>query len=132
REVGIRLDGDEILPRLLSDHGERDARATGLPAELVQRLGTVPSYYLHYFYEHDEVVDEQRQSKSRAEVVSAIESGLLHLSAYEGLALDAALHGGRGRVFRALLAHPRIGQADVAERLADRMLDVNRTFLPWA
>jgi 6-phospho-beta-glucosidase len=55
-----------------------------------------------------------------------------HVSAYEELALDAALRGGRERVFRALLAHPLVGQADLADKLADRMIDVNREFLPWA
>ncbi len=34
-------------------------------------------------------------------------SGLVaNVTAYENLALEAALHGGRDRVFRALLAHP--------------------------
>jgi 6-phospho-beta-glucosidase len=62
-----------------------------------------------------------------------LERGLVaHVSAYEELALDAALHGGRERVFRALLAHPLIGQADVAEQLADRLIDANRHFLAWA
>jgi 6-phospho-beta-glucosidase len=222
-EVGVRLDGDDVLPTLLGDeHAERVARATGLSAPLVQRLGTVPSYYLHYFYEHDAVVDEERRSKSRAEVVSEIEAELLHLyadesldekpellkqrggagyseaavelvasllgsagrgrhvinlrndgalpfladdsvvevpawvgpdgarpaelpqlgplerglvahvTAYEELALDAALHGGRERVFRALLAHPLIGQSTVAETLADKLIDANRRFLAWA
>jgi len=221
-EVGVRLDGGDVLPRLLDDHAERVARATGLPAGLVQRLGVVPSYYLHYFYEHDHVVEEQRRSKSRAEEVSEIERELLHLyadetldekpellqrrggagyseaavelvaslfgrggegrhvinlrndgtlpfladdavievparvgaggveplpmppldpmhrglvahvSAYEDLALDAALHGGRERVFRALLAHPLVGQSEVAEKLADRMIDANRQYLAWA
>jgi 6-phospho-beta-glucosidase len=222
-EVGVRLDGEDVLPTLLADdHAERVARATGLPAPLVQRLGTVPSYYLHYFYEHDAVVEEERRSKSRAEVVSEIESELLHLyadealdekpellkqrggagyseaaveliasilgkagrgrhvvnlrndgalpfladdavvevpawvepdgvrpvdlpqlgplerglvahvTAYEELALDAALRGGRERVFRALLAHPLIGQAAVAETLTDKLIDANRKFLAWA
>jgi len=222
-EVGVRLDGEDALPMLLSDdHAERVARATGLPAPLVQRLGTVPSYYLHYFYEHDAVVSEQRETKSRAEVVSEIEAELLHLyadesldekpellkqrggagyseaaveliasllgsagegrhvinvrnggalpfladdavvevpaivapgglrpaplpeltglerglvahvSAYEDLALQAALHGGRERVFRALLAHPLVGQAELADDLADRMLAANKEFLAWA
>ena len=54
-----------------------------------------------------------------------------HVTAYEELALDAALRGGRERVFRALLAHPLIGQADVAETLADKMIDANRDFLAW-
>src|SRR3954469_6779002 len=221
-EVGVRLDGNEILPVLLDAHAERVARATGLPPELVQRLGNVPSYYLHYFYEHDHVVDEQRESKSRAEVVSEIEAELLHLyadetldekpellkqrggagyseaavelvasllgsagrgrhvinlrndgvlpfladdavvevpawvepdgvrpvdlpqlgplerglvahvTAYEELALEAALRGGRERVFRALLAHPLIGQHWQAEALADMLIDANRQFLSWA
>ena len=74
-EVAVRLDGEDVLPSLLGDeHAERVARATGLPAPLVQRLGVVPSYYLHYFYDHDAVVDEERRGKSRAEVVSEIES----------------------------------------------------------
>ncbi len=222
-EVGVRLDGEEVLPRLLSDeHVEPVARATGLPAELVQRLGTVPSYYLHYFYEHDAVVEEQRRSKSRAQLVSEIEAELLHLyadetlaekpellrqrggagyseaaveliasllgsagegrhvvnlrnegalpfladdavvevpalvgpdgvrhaplqalsalerglvahvSAYEELALDAALRGGRERVFQALLAHPLVGQAGLADELTDKMLAANKDFLAWA
>ncbi len=55
-----------------------------------------------------------------------------HVSAYEDLALDAALHGGRERVFRALLAHPLIGQRQPAEKLTDLLLDANRTYLRWA
>jgi 6-phospho-beta-glucosidase len=221
-EVGVRLDGADVLPRLLDEHAERVARASGLPPELVQRLGNVPSYYLHYFYEHDEVVSEEQRTKSRAERVSEIEAELLelyadesldekpellkerggagyseaaveliasllgsagsgrhvinlrnggvlpflsddsvvevpavvdsagvrpaelpqlgalerglvaHVSAYEELALDAALRGGRERVFRALLAHPLIGQSDVAGTLADKMIEANRGFLAWA
>ena len=50
---------------------------------------------------------------------------------YEHLALDAALHGGRDRVFRALLAHPLVGQRAVAEILTDRLLEANREHLGW-
>ncbi|HEY3543333.1 MAG TPA: hypothetical protein VGK79_12405, partial [Gaiellaceae bacterium] len=96
-EVGVRLDGDDVLPRLLGDeHAERVARATGLPAPLVQRLGNVPSYYLHYFYEHDAVVEEQQRSKSRAELVSEIEAELLHLYADESLVEKPELLQQRG------------------------------------
>ena len=221
-ELGVRVDGDDVLPQLLGEHVDRVAPATGLPAELVQRLGVVPSYYLHYFYEHDSVVEHQRHHQSRAEEVAQIERYLLalyadeslaekpellsrrggafyseaavellaslfgrapndrhvvnvrnggalpfladdavvevparvgpaglepvdvppldpvhrglvaHVSAYEELALDAALRGGRERVFRALLAHPLVGQADIAGTLTDRMIDANREFLSWA
>src|SRR5437764_12445944 len=96
-EVGVRLDGDDALSRLLdAEHVERVARATGLPADLVARLGTVPSYSLHYFYEHDLVVDEQRHSRSRAEIVTDIERELLHLYADEQLAEKPELLKERG------------------------------------
>jgi 6-phospho-beta-glucosidase len=55
-----------------------------------------------------------------------------HVSAYEELAVDAAIHGGRERVFRALLAHPLVGQHETADRLTDLLLAANREHLPWA
>ena len=55
-----------------------------------------------------------------------------HVSAYEELAVDAALRGGRARVASALLAHPLIGQHDLAERMADRLIAENQRFLAWA
>ena len=65
--------------------------------------------------------------------VSPLLAGLIaHVSAYEELAVAAALHGGRDRVARALLAHPLVGQYDLAERLTDRLLEENAAFLPWA
>lgn len=55
-----------------------------------------------------------------------------HMSAYEELAVDAALRGGRTRVVSALLAHPLIGQYDLAEKMADRLIAENASFLAWA
>ena len=55
-----------------------------------------------------------------------------HASAYEELAVAAALRGGRDRVVAALLANPLVGQLDLAERLADLLLAENEQFLPWA
>ncbi|MFD0534053.1 hypothetical protein ACFQY7_10085 [Actinomadura luteofluorescens] len=55
-----------------------------------------------------------------------------HVAAYEELALDAALRGGVDRVAAALLAHPLVGQLDVAERLARDLVAANRAHLPWA
>ena len=221
-ELGVRVDGRDVLPQLVGEHVDRVAPATGLPADLVRRLGVVPSYYLHYFYDHDALVEHHLAHPSRAEEVTEIERELLHLyadeslaekpallsrrggayyseaavellasllgtspnnrhvvnvrnrgtlefvaddavvevparvtphrvtplpmpqldavarglvahvSAYEDLALDAALHGGRERVFRALLAHPLVGQQQHAEKLTDLLLDANRQYLPWA
>jgi len=55
-----------------------------------------------------------------------------HVSGYEELAVDAALRGGRGRVASALLAHPLVGQYDLAGRLADRLIAENAGYLSWA
>ena len=221
-ERAVFVDGVDALPKLLAEHLEAIAAELELPAGVVGRLGAVPSYYLRYFYAHDEVVRELRNRPSRATEVAAIESRLLelyadpelaekpgelsqrggayyseaavalldsllgsragdvhvvnvrndgrlpfldddhvieapaevdakgahalavdavepiyagliaHVAAYERLALDAALHGGRNRVFAALLAHPLVGQIDLAEGLTDRLLAHNRAFLEWA
>jgi 6-phospho-beta-glucosidase len=221
-ELAVRVVGQDVLPALTTEHVDRVAPATGLKPDLVRRLGVVPSYYLHYFYDHDDLVEHHRTNRSRAEEVHAIEQELLHLyedetvdqkpellsrrggayyseaavellasllgtspnhrhvvnmrnrgtldflpgdavvevparvdvdsivplemppldpvarglvahvSAYEELALDAALRGGRERVFRALLAHPLIGQRRQADALADMLIDANRRFLSWA
>jgi 6-phospho-beta-glucosidase len=65
--------------------------------------------------------------------LSPLMRGLVaHVSGYEELAVDAALHGGRDRVRMALLAHPLVGQLDLADCLTDRLLAENRAFLPWA
>jgi 6-phospho-beta-glucosidase len=55
-----------------------------------------------------------------------------HVSAYEELALDAALRGGRDRVYRALLAHPLVGQHEYADALADDLIASGRGHLAWA
>jgi 6-phospho-beta-glucosidase len=68
--------------------------------------------------------------------VAAVEPllrGLIaHVYAYEELALDAAIRGGRDRVYDALLAHPLVGQADTAQCLTDRLIAENAHFLSWA
>jgi 6-phospho-beta-glucosidase len=218
---GVRVDGKEVLPELLAARGAEIAGRAGVPLPVLQDLGVVPSYYLRYFYFHDEVVAEERQRPSRAAEVAAIERELMelygdptldrkpellskrggafyseaavaliaslfgdggdeqvvnvrnrgtlpfladdavievpatisaagpvpvpvapmeplyrglvaHVSGYEELALDAALRGGRSRVAAALLAHPLIGQYDLAGRMADRLIAENAQFLSWA
>jgi 6-phospho-beta-glucosidase len=218
---GVQVDGKELLPELLTAHGEEIADHAGMPLSVLHDLGVVPSYYLRYFYFHDEVVGEERERPSRASEVAAIERELMelygdptldrkpellskrggafyseaavaliaslfgddgqeqvvnvrnfgtlpfladeavievpatisaagtapvpvapiaplfrgliaHVSAYEELAIDAALRGGRSRVAAALLAHPLIGQYDVAGRMADRLIAENAQFLSWA
>jgi 6-phospho-beta-glucosidase len=224
-ETGVRLDGPEgedVLPDLLTTHADAIAADLRLPREVLDRLGVVPSYYLRYYYAHDEVVRELRTKPSRAAEVTAMERELLALyadpalagkpallakrggayyseaavdlaaalltgsgspyqvvntrnngtlpflpddavievqaavgpkgasplpvtpvnplfaglmanvTAYEDLALDAALHGGRNRVFKALLSHPLVAQYEYAEQLTDRLIAHNREHLAWA
>lgn len=214
-------DGEDVLPKLLAEHGGAIADDLRMPRDLVDRLGVVPSYYLRYYYQHDAVVRELRTKPSRAAEVAAIERELLemygdpaleekpellsrrggafyseaavdltssllrdsgevrivnafndgtlpflpddavievpaavdargakplpvrpleplyaglvaHVTAYEHLALEAALKGGRERVFQALLSHPLIGQIDRAEKLTDDLIAHNREHLAWA
>ncbi|MFJ9414026.1 6-phospho-beta-glucosidase [Streptomyces sp. NPDC101227] len=220
-ERAVRIGGEDVLPKLLAEHGDAVAGDLRMPRSLLDRLGVVPSYYLRYYYQHDEVVRELRSKPSRAAEVAAIERQLLemygdpaldekpellgkrggayyseaavaltssllrdtgdvqivnarndgtlpflpddavieapaavggagaallpvrpleplyagliaHVTAYEHLALEAALKGGRDRVFAALLAHPLIGQTDYADRLTDELIAHNREHLTWA
>jgi 6-phospho-beta-glucosidase len=75
----VLLDGEDVLPRLLADHGEEIAEDIELPRRLLDELGAVPSYYLRYFYAHDAVVREQLEGTPRAAVVQEIERGLLEV-----------------------------------------------------
>ena len=53
-----------------------------------------------------------------------------HVAAYEQLAVDAAVTGDADVAFRALMAHPLIGQASPAERLLTDLLAATRQHLP--
>ena len=223
-ERSVTVDGKDVLPGLLAAHLDEIAAEIEMPADVLSRLGMIPSYYLRYYYAHDEVVASLRGKRTRAEHVAEIEAELLsmyrdpaldvkpeilsqrggafyseaavdllvalsgssaasstgplvvnttnngtlpflpddavievpaaistdgasplpvdpvqpllrglisHAYAYEELALDAALHGGRDRVYNALLAHPLVGQYDQAECLTDKLLAENAQFLPW-
>ncbi|MGH3338798.1 MAG: 6-phospho-beta-glucosidase, partial [Propionibacteriaceae bacterium] len=78
-------------------------------------------------------VDMQGPVPQAAAPVDPLLAGLIaHVSAYEELALDAAIRGGRERVFRALMAHPLIGQHDLADKLTDMLIAANRDHLQWA
>ena len=58
-------------------------------------------------------------------------SGLVqHVAAYERLAAQAAVGGERDLVYKALLAHPLVGQESQAEELTERLLAEGRDHLP--
>ena len=82
-ERSVRVGGDDVLPGLLHDHLGDLAADVHLAPALIAQLGVVPSYYLRYYYAHDEVLREQRAEPTRAEAVRAVERELLELYADE-------------------------------------------------
>ncbi|MFE2628107.1 6-phospho-beta-glucosidase [Streptomyces sp. NPDC059374] len=107
----------------------------GSPYQVVNTLnrGTLP------FLPDDAVIEVQaavgRNGPAPLPVprLDPLYSGLMaQVTAYEDLALSAALHGGRDRVFSSLLAHPLVGQFEYAEKLTDELIAHNREHLAWA
>ncbi|MGH3129416.1 MAG: 6-phospho-beta-glucosidase, partial [Gaiellaceae bacterium] len=82
---------EDVLPDLLAAHGDAIAEQVGLPRRLVDELGAVPSYYLHYFYAHDEVLAGQLDGVPRAAEVAEIERELLRMYRDPSLAEKPAL-----------------------------------------
>ena len=80
-ERGVTVGGQNVLPELLASHLGDLAEEVELPPELLSLLGFVPSYYLRYFYDHDQVLREQLGSPTRAEAVMEVEAELLRLYA---------------------------------------------------
>lgn len=95
----VRLDGEDVLPGLLEQHGDELADEVQLPRRLLDELGAVPSYYLRYFYEHDAVLAEQLDGVPRATKVAEIEAGLLELYRDPSLNEKPALLEQRGGAF---------------------------------
>ena len=94
------LDGDDVLPDLLSEHGDELAQFSNMPPYVLEELGVVPSSYLHYFYAHDKVLAEQLDGAvPRAEVVAQIERDLLEMYRDPSLNEKPALLEQRGGAF---------------------------------
>ena len=75
-----RVDGVDRLPDLLARDAAWAADHVGLPADRIRSLGAIPSYYLRYYYAHDEVLAAQRNGEvPRAQEVAEIERELLEL-----------------------------------------------------
>ncbi|MDX8036830.1 6-phospho-beta-glucosidase [Lentzea sp. BCCO 10_0856] len=98
----------------------------------VQNNGTLPFLPDDAVVEVSSTVDTNGGVPLPVRPVEPSISGLIsHVTAYEYLALEAAVHGGRDRVANALLAHPLIGQHAIADQLADELIAQNRDLLPW-
>jgi 6-phospho-beta-glucosidase len=95
----VLVGGADVLPDLLAGHGDELAASLELPRRLLDELGAVPSYYLRYFYAHDEVLREQLDGVPRAQTVAEIERELLELYRDPGLTEKPELLEQRGGAF---------------------------------
>ncbi len=80
-ERSVTLDGVDQLPSLLADRLDELAEDVELAPALLSQQAAIPSYYLRYYYAHDEVLAEQLREPTRAAAVTAIEDELLALYA---------------------------------------------------
>ena len=95
----VRLDGRDVLAELVAEHGDEIAAETELPRSVLEDLGAIPSYYLHYFYAHDRVLAEQQDGVPRAQTVAEIERELLEMYRDPNLTEAPALLERRGGAF---------------------------------
>ncbi|MFT4283252.1 MAG: 6-phospho-beta-glucosidase [Protaetiibacter sp.] len=98
-ERGVSVGGVDMLPRLLDTRLGELAEEVELPPELLAQLGAVPSYYLRYYYAHDEVLREQLRDESRAHQVREIERELLRIYADETVDTKPEILERRGGAF---------------------------------
>jgi 6-phospho-beta-glucosidase len=114
-----------LLASLVTDKGDRQVVN-------VRNNGTLPFLADQAVIEVSATVGSSGAVPVPVAPAGPLMSGLIsHVSAYEELAVEAALRGGRERVWKALLAHPLVGQYDLADQLTDRLLAENAQFLPW-
>ena len=95
----VHVDGRDRLPELLAEHGDTLAADVELPRSVLDDLGVLPSYYLHYFYAHDRVLAEQLDGVPRAQTVAEIERELLRMYRDPTLTEKPALLEQRGGAF---------------------------------
>ena len=95
----VQLDGRDILGELLSEHGDELAEHVDLPRRVLDDLGAIPSYYLHYFYAHDRELAAQQTGVPRAQTVAEIERELLRMYRDPSLAERPALLDQRGGAY---------------------------------
>jgi 6-phospho-beta-glucosidase len=95
----VWVDGHDVLDEVIRDYGDALAHELGLPRALIEALRAIPSYYLRYFYAEREVVQEQRLTTPRAQVVAQIERSLLDLYRDPSVTEKPALLEQRGGAF---------------------------------
>jgi len=98
-ERAVRVDGVDRLPEMLGAGRDELAGELNLPADLLEWVGAIPSYYLRYYYLTRTVLAEQLAGKTRARDVMAIEAQLLELYKDQGLAEKPELLEHRGGAY---------------------------------
>ena len=98
-ERAVRVDGRDRLPELIATEADWLASQMGLPVGIIRTLGSIPSYYLRYYYETAQVVADQRGGHTRAQDVIDIEARLLDLYRDETLTEKPELLARRGGAF---------------------------------
>jgi 6-phospho-beta-glucosidase len=86
-ERAVFVDGQDRLPELLANSVKDLSEEVELPSHLLELSGTVPSYYLRYYYLTRAVLAEQLHGPTRAEAVMDIERQLFEM--YRDPALDS-------------------------------------------
>jgi 6-phospho-beta-glucosidase len=117
-ERKVLVDGVDRLPEILDTAIDLVADETDMPADLIRQIGAIPSYYLHYYYLTDRVLEHQRTGRTRAEEVMEIEAGLIELYKDPTLETKPKLLEERGGAFysdaaAALVASLHEGTNDV-------------------
>ncbi len=95
---GVKIEGQDFSQEALFAAIE-SARRGEFPfsPDLLKTLKMIPSYYLRYYYHHDEVLSEIRKTgRTRAEEVVEIEAQLLRLYSDPNLAEKPSLLSRRG------------------------------------
>jgi len=95
---GVKIGGEDVYDRAFAVALEQARRgAFPFSPALLETLGLIPSYYLRYYYHHDEVLAEQKHAlKTRGEEVQAIDKELFALYADPSLTQKPALLEKRG------------------------------------
>ncbi|HEX4897684.1 MAG TPA: 6-phospho-beta-glucosidase [Candidatus Limnocylindrales bacterium] len=117
-ERAVRVDGVDRLPELLDGGAGWIGEMMGFPADLIRALGTIPSYYLRYYYAFEAVLAEQLAGHTRADEVIEIEAKLLELYRDPNLRTKPALLENRGGAYYSeaaaqLVASLHDGRGDV-------------------
>jgi 6-phospho-beta-glucosidase len=97
-ERAVRVDGVDRLPELL-ERAEELAEQFRMPADMIETIAAIPSYYLRYYYLTRTVLAEQRAGHTRAADVMDIEARLLEMYRDQSLAEKPALLADRGGAF---------------------------------